>query len=151
MDFILRGGAGSTHLFDFWVVDGWASQLPLCLVRKPWRMIPAVSHVPSSLPQIHPQQANKQPGSKTHRGSCSLKFGWTKERKFKHGQDGFFFSPRVHLFFFFNSKHYFFYTFVRTHEQVSACFLLFLSLQRMLDIWAAEARVVKSQQEMPML
>lgn len=50
-------------------------------------MMLSASQVPSSLPQIHPQPANKQPKRKTHRGSCSLRFGWTKEGKLKLSHD----------------------------------------------------------------
>lgn len=57
---------------------------------------------PSTSP-VHPQAANKQLGRKTHRGSCSLRFGWTSEGKLEQDET----ILRVH---FFSSQSYFFST-----------------------------------------
>lgn len=87
----LKEGQGAQTFLTF----GWRMVVLLSFLSALWGNCDEWSLVWARYPppHIHPQQANKQTGRKTHRGSCSLKFGWTKERKFKHGQDGFFFSP----------------------------------------------------------
>lgn len=80
LDFILRGRGAQT----FWTLGGDGGALTSSLPRGGAAMSDAGCQ-PGALATspTHPQAANKQLGRKTHRGSCSLRFGWTKEGKLK--------------------------------------------------------------------